>query len=204
MVEAVLLRPLPYPESDKLILLREKMPIFDSGSVAYPNYLDWRAMQRSFTDLALYRPDSMNLSGRGEESSPERIRGGVMTWNMMRIVGLKPILGRDFTEAEDVPGGPKVALISEGLWKRRFGSSKKVLGQQLMVDAVPRMIVGVLPNEMRAMRAADVYIPLGDLRAEKNILQRDNHPGFLRPGSAQAGRNPEAGAGRSRKSSRAN
>ena len=142
VVEAVLLRPLPYPEPDKLILLREKMQLFDSGSVSYPNYLDWRAMQRSFTDLALYRPDSMNLSSRGEESSPERIRGGVMSWNMMRIVGLKPILGRDFTEAEDVPGGPKVALISEGLWKRRFGSSKKVLGQQLTVDAVPRMIVG--------------------------------------------------------------
>ena len=107
------------------------MPIFDSGSVSYPNYLDWRAMQRSFTDLALYRPDSMNLSSRGEETPPERIHGGAMSWNMMRIVGLKPILGRDFTEAEDVPGGPKVALISEGLWKRRFGSSKKVLGQQL-------------------------------------------------------------------------
>ena len=96
----------------------------------------------------------------------------------MRIVGLKPILGRDFTEAEDVPGGPKVALISEGLWKSRFGSSPKVLGQQLMVDAVPREIVGVLPNEMRVMRKAQVYLPLGDLRADKNILQRDNHPGF--------------------------
>ena len=131
MVDAVLLRPLPYPESDSLILLREKMPIFDSGSVSYPNYLDWRATQRSFTDLAL-------LSARFDEpleprrrTPPERIGGGVMSWNMMRIVGLKPILGRDFTEAEDVPGGPKVALISEGLWKRRFGASKKVIGQQL-------------------------------------------------------------------------
>ena len=74
VVEAVLLRPLPYPQPDKLILLREKMQLFDSGSVSYPNYLDWHGMQRSFTDLALYRPDSMNLSSRGEESSPERIR----------------------------------------------------------------------------------------------------------------------------------
>ena len=156
---------------------------------AYPNYLDWRAMQRSFTDLALYRPDSMNLSSRGEESSPERIRGGAMSWNMMRIVGLKPILGRDFIEAEDVPGGPKVALISEGLWKRRFGSSKKVLGQQLVVDAVPREIVGVLPNEMRVMRATDVYVPLGDLRADKNVLQRDNHPGFSALGRLKPGVN---------------
>ena len=187
VVEAVLLRPLPYPDSEKLVLLRERMQLFESGSVAYPNYLDWRAMQRSFTDLALYRSESMNLSSRGEESSPERIRGGVMTWNTMRIVGLRPILGRDFTEAEDGPGGPKVALISEGLWKRRFGKSPKVLGQQLTVDAVPRTIVGILPEEMQVMPRTEVYIPLGDLRAEKNVLERDNHPGFsslgrLRPG----------------------
>jgi putative ABC transport system permease protein len=187
VVDAVLLRPLPYPEPDKLILLREKMPIFDSGSVSYPNYLDWRAMQRSFTDLALYRRESMNLSSRGEETAPERIQGGVMSWNMMRIVGLKPILGRDFTEAEDVPGGPKVALISEGLWQRRFGGSKKVLGQQLIVDAVSRTIVGVLPNEMRVMRTTEVYLPLGELRADKNVLQRDNHPGFSALGRLKSG-----------------
>lgn len=187
VVNAVLLRPLPYPEPDNLILLRERMPIFESGSVSYPNYLDWRAMQRSFTDLALYRRDSMNLSNRDQVSAPERILGGVMTGNMMKIVGLKPLLGRDFTEAEDVPGGAKVALISEGLWQRHFGKSPKVLGQQLIVDAVPRTIVGVLPNEMRVFRTSDVYIPLGEMRADKGILQRDNHPGFsvlgrLKPG----------------------
>jgi putative ABC transport system permease protein len=187
VVDAVLLRPLPYPEPDRLVLLRERMPIADSGSVSYPNYLDWRAAQHSFTDLALYRSDSMNLSSRGAETPPERIDGAVMTWNTMRIVGLKPILGRDFTEAEDVSGGPKVALISEGLWKRRFGRSPKVIGQQLMVDAIPREIVGVLPNEMRVIRSAQVYLPLGDLRADKNVVQRDNHPGFsvlgrLKPG----------------------
>ena len=75
VVDAVLLRPLPYPEPDRLVLLRERMPIGDFGSVSYPNYLDWRAAQRSFTDLALYRPDSMNLSSRGAETPPERIDG---------------------------------------------------------------------------------------------------------------------------------
>ncbi len=187
VVNAVLLRPLPYPDPDQLILLRERMPTFESNAVSYPNYLDWRAMQRSFTDLALFRRDSMNLSSRDETTPPERIVGGVMTWNMMRIVGLKPVIGRDFTEAEDAPGGPKVALISEGLWKRRFGKSPKALGQQLVVDAVPRMIVGVLPKEMRVLRTSDVYIPLGEMRTDKNVLQRDNHPGFsvlgrLKPG----------------------
>ncbi len=178
VVNAVLLRPLPYPEPDKLIQMRERMPIFESGSVSFPNYVDWRARQRSFSDLALYRRDSMNLSSRGEETPPERISGGAMTWNMMRIVGLKPIIGRDFTEKEDVAGGPRIALISERLWKKRFAGSPKVLGQQLIVDTVPREIVGVLPDAMQVMRTSDVYVPLGDLRAEEGILQRDNHPGF--------------------------
>ena len=76
IINAVLLRPLPYPEPDNLLLLRERMPQFETGAVSYPNYLDWRAMQRSLTDLALFRRQSMNLSSQGEESPPERIVGG--------------------------------------------------------------------------------------------------------------------------------
>ena len=187
VVDAVLLRPLPYPEPEKLILLRERMQIFESGSVSYPNYLDWRASQHVFTDLALYRRESMNLSSSDQSSPPERIAGGVMTFNMMKVVGLKPILGRDFTEADDVPNGPKVALISEALWRRHFGRSKNVVGQQLILDAVPREVIGVLPDQMRVLRNAEVFLPLGNLRAEKGVLERDNHPGFsvlgrLKPG----------------------
>jgi len=73
IVNAVLLRPLPYPEPDNLLLLSERMPRYESGAVSYPNYLDWQAMQRSCTDLALFRRQSMNLSSHGEESPPERI-----------------------------------------------------------------------------------------------------------------------------------
>jgi putative ABC transport system permease protein len=187
VVDAVLLRPLPYPAPDKLILLRERMQIFESGSVSYPNYLDWRAAQHTFTDLALYRRDSMNLSSRDQSSPPERIAGGVMSYNMMQVVGLKPILGRDFCETDDVPNGPRVALISEGLWRRHFGGAKSVLGQQLIIDAIPREIIGVLPEQMRVLRKAEVYLPLGNLRAEKNVLQRDNHPGFSALGRLKPG-----------------
>lgn len=178
VVDSVLLRPLPYPEPDKLILLRERMQMFESGSVSYPNYLDWRAAQHVFTDLALYRRESMNLSSRDQSSPPERIAAGVMSYNMMQVVGLKPIIGRDFCEAEDVPNAPKVALISEGLWRRHFGGAKNVLDQQVIVDAIPRQIIGVLPDQMRVMRKAEVYLPLGNLRADKGVLLRDNHPGF--------------------------
>jgi putative ABC transport system permease protein len=187
VVDAVLLRPLPYPEPEKLILLRERMQFFDSGSVSYPNYIDWRASQHVFTDIAIYRRDSMNLSSRDQSTPPERIGGGVISFNMMKVVGLKPILGRDFMESDDVPNGPKVALISEGLWRRHFGASKNILGQQLIIDAIPREIIGVLPKEMRVVRKAEVFVPLGNLRVEKGVLQRDNHPGFSAIGRLKPG-----------------
>lgn len=187
VVNAVLLRPLPYPQPDRLVLLRERMPIFDSGSVSYPNYLDWRAAQRSFTDLALYRRDSVNLSNPGAAIPPERLNAGIMTWNTNRILGLKPILGRDFTQADDVPGGPKVVMIGQTLWQHRFGGSRKVIGQRLMIDTVSREIIGVLPNEMQLMRTAQVFVPFGDMRKDKSVLMRDNHPGFSALGRLKDG-----------------
>ncbi|MCA1658890.1 MAG: ABC transporter permease, partial [Verrucomicrobiaceae bacterium] len=170
VVNAVLLRPLPYPDSDKLVLIREKTSTFELGSVSYPNYLDWREGQRSLTDIALLRREGVNLSANTSDAEPERIAAARVTWNFLKIVGLPPRLGRDFTEADDVPGASKVALITDGLWKRRFGSSPSVLGQQVTVDGVPREIIGVLPEQLRLPRLAEIYLPLDDLRKQDNIL----------------------------------
>src|SRR5882672_7338711 len=93
----------------------------------------WRAAQRGFTDLALFRRDRANLSGRMGEANPERIGAARVTWNFFGILGLPPTLGRDFAEADDLPGSGKVVLITHGLWQRRFGGSRDVLGQQLMI-----------------------------------------------------------------------
>src|SRR5438270_2534614 len=100
---------------------------------------------------------------------------------------MAPQLGRDFTEADDVPKGGKVALISDKMWRRRFGASREVLGQQIKVDGVSYEIIGVLPVAVRLPRLAEIYVPLGDVRAEPVVLLRDNHPGFgtvgrLKPG----------------------
>ena len=90
VIEAVLLRPLPYPHSEQLVLLRERiLRLFESGSVSYPNYLDWRAAQRSFTDLALYRHESINLSSQAEDTPPERVHGGYVTWNFSELSGCR-------------------------------------------------------------------------------------------------------------------
>jgi putative ABC transport system permease protein len=178
VVNAVLLRPLPYPEPDRLVLIRERTNIFDSGSVSLPNYLDWRASQRGFTDLALFRRGDANLSGASSDVEAERVGSARVTYNFLSVLGAPVKMGRDFRESDDVPHCKKVALISDGLWKRRFGGSRNVIGQSIMLDGVQREIIGVLPANVQFPRKAQVCIPLEDLRADKDYLNRGNHPGF--------------------------
>src|SRR5213078_1960272 len=104
VVDAVLLRPLPYPQSDKLIVLRERTNTFESGSVSYLNYLDWRAGQHSFTDIALVRREAFNFATIGGDASPDRVNGARITFNYLAILGTKPLIGRDLTETDDQPG----------------------------------------------------------------------------------------------------
>jgi putative ABC transport system permease protein len=178
VVNAVLLRPLPYPQPERLVLIRERAKIFESGSVSLPNYLDWRAAQRGFTDLALIRREDANLSGTSGDVEAERVGSARVTYNFLSVLGVPPELGRDFRESDDVPHCKKVALISDGLWKRRFGGSRGVIGQYITLDGTQREIIGVLRPNVKLLRAAQVYIPLEDLRAEKDYLNRGNHPGF--------------------------
>jgi len=178
VVNAVLLRPLPYPQPDRLVLIRERTNIFDSGSVSLPNYLDWRASQRGFTDLALFRRGDANLSGATSDVEAERVGSARVSYNFLSVLGVPPELGRDFRESDDVPHCKKVALISDGLWKRRFGGSRGVLGQSIMLDGVQREIIGVLPANVQLPRKVQVFITLEDLRADKDYLDRGSHPGF--------------------------
>jgi putative ABC transport system permease protein len=178
IVNSVLLRPLPYPEPDRLVLVRERTNIFESGSVSLPNYLDWRAAQRGFADLALMRRDNANLSGVSSDVEAERVVCARVTYNFISVLGVPPELGRDFRESDDVPHCKKVALISDALWKRRFGGSRDVIGRNITLDSVQREIIGVLRPNIKVPRAAQVYIPLEDLRSDKDYVNRGNHPGF--------------------------
>jgi putative ABC transport system permease protein len=187
VVNAVLLRPLPYPEAEKLVVVRERSSIFERGSVGYMNWLDWHVGQRSFTDLVLTRRENFNFSLTTGGGTPERIRGVRASSGLLSVLGLKPKIGRDLTTAEDVAGGPNVVLISENLWHRRFGGSSDVLGQRVMIDGVEREIVGVYPSTVQFGRSPDVLVPLGEIAKETWMLNRDNHQGFwglgrLKPG----------------------
>src|SRR5262249_50544007 len=157
-------------------------------SVSYMNYLDWRASQKSFTDLALVRAEGVRLCATDGTSPLEAIRAGRVTANYLSILRVPPLIGRDFAESDDVPGAAKVALISERVWRKQFGASPTAIGQRLNVDGVPREIVGVVSERIRLPRDCDIFVPVADLRADHDFLSRGNHESFsclgrLRPGA---------------------
>ncbi|MFL6514432.1 MAG: ABC transporter permease [Chthoniobacterales bacterium] len=187
VVNSVLLRPLPYPDPDRLILVRERSHLFQWGAVGYMNWLDWHRGQRSFTDLALVRRGGYNFSINSEAGAPERIRGLRASSGFLSVMGLKPRLGRDFAPLEDVSGAPNVALISEHLWRHRFGGSESVLGKHALIDGVGREIVGVFSSNLQFGRYPDVILPLGEIVTEPDMLTRDNHQGFAAMGRLKPG-----------------
>jgi putative ABC transport system permease protein len=190
VVNAVLLRPLPYPHSAQLVLLRERLlgsSGFESGSVSYMNYLDWRAAQKSFTDLGLARTEGVSLSASDGTSPPEAARAGRITANYLSILQVPPLIGRDLADADDVPGAAKVALISERVWRKQFGALPSAIGQRLNIDGVPREIIGVVSERVRFPRNCDVFLPLADLRADHDFLSRGNHEAFSCLGRLKAG-----------------
>lgn len=185
IIDNVLLRPLPYPQADKLMVLLERDHEQVPGTASLPNYLDWRANQRSFTDLALVRGEQFNLSAPGQ--TPERTPGATVTANYLDILGVQPVLGRNFTEAEDTPGGPAVVMVSDALWRQRFGAKPEVIGTRMILDGVSREIVGVLPPTVDFPRRASVFVPLGNLRSDPTYVKREEHNGFKTLGRLKLG-----------------
>jgi predicted permease len=162
VVNGVLLNPLRFAEPDRLIALYARTPNYDRASISYPNFLDWVRENRSFYALAAYRPDDFTLSGRGE---PERVAAEMVSASFFPLLRVQPVLGRTFLPEDDQIGARPVVLISGGLWKRRFGSSKDVLGQSLTLNDVAYTIVGVIPADFHYtginFRQSDVYTPIG-------------------------------------------
>lgn len=187
VINAVLLRPLPYPEADKLIVVRERSHTFERGAVGYMNWLDWHASQKSFTDLALVRREAANFSLGSGVGSPDRLRGVRASSGFLSVMGLKPKLGRDLAASDDIAGAPNVALISEELWRRDFGGSPSVLGRRALIDGLEREIIGVFPAELQFGRNPDVLLPLSEIANEPWMRNRDNHQAFWGLGRLKSG-----------------
>jgi predicted permease len=158
VVNGVLLNPLPYSNPDQLTAIFQTSATFGQGSISYPNFLDWQKDNRSFTAVAAYRNDDFNLSGQG---ATERIQTGMVTAEFFSVLGIQPPVGRNFTIEEDKPGTAAVAIISNGLWSRKFASSPDVVGKVLSLNGEPHTIIGVLPRGFRFNRDNDIYVPIG-------------------------------------------
>jgi predicted permease len=203
VVNAVVLRPLPYPHSDRLIWIAESIPALKSEAASGGDYVDWKDQNHTLDRIAAYDTtyrDSLregapgpgsadfNLTGRG---TPARVHGAFVSASFFATLGVEPQLGRAFTEKEDQPNGPHVVVLMHSFWQQYFGSDPHVLGQTVSLDAAPYTVIGVMPASFRFPGDSDaqILLPLALNQASERlrIAQRQVRIiGRLKPGVSLA------------------
>jgi putative ABC transport system permease protein len=181
VVNASMVRPLPFADPDRLLRLWESNPTggWPQFSHSHPNFLDWRAQQTTFEGLAAFGGASFSTSS---ENSAEIVRGIAVTANFLPLLGAQPSHGRNFTADEDRPGGPLVVMLGDGYWRRRFGGSEAALGQTLQLNGRSYSIVGVLPASFQWGPNLEVVVPLAPDPQRNRGDHRISVIGRLKPG----------------------
>ena len=166
VVNAVLLRSFPYTDPERLVLVWEKKEggRTDQNSINLGNFYDWKEQNQVFSDMAAFFDRSFNLTGDGD---PEEVPGQFATPNLFSVLGTNAVLGRTFVDEDGREGQPRVIVISHGLWLRRFGGDKNIVGREIILNEVPNTIVGVMPPNFgwhirrgtQASKPADIWIP---------------------------------------------
>ena len=176
VVNGVLLRPLPYPDEDRVMGLWHEAPGIDIPQLqqAEETYVLYRERNRSFQEIGLGNEFSGSLTGEGE---PERVPAARATSSMFTVFQVPPHLGRLFTAEDDEPGGPEIAILSHGLWARRFGSDPGVVGRTIEVNRVEREIVGVMPEGFRDLYGeTQLWLPYRiDRESLREVLDDERH-----------------------------
>ena len=195
VIHAVLLSELPYPEPDRLVAISETW----GGNVSptsYPDYLDWKAAQHSFDDIAVSRRDDFNLTGDGE---PERFSGLFVTASYFRVLKVPPKLGRTFFDEEDSEAGVNPIILSEHLWRSRFAADPAIVGRKLTLNTISCEVVGVAADSLsivrnpetarnsQGARNADLYAPFGFYANRPYMHDRDERLGFYGIGRLKQG-----------------
>ncbi|HST31781.1 MAG TPA: ABC transporter permease [Chthoniobacterales bacterium] len=188
IVNSVLLRPLPYPDANRIMVVNESSGPGQDYSVSFPDYLDWQKDNTVFENLAATHKESRNLSGIPGRD-PERISGAAVTRNFFNIVGLGPEIGRIFSEDEDKAGGPPVVVISDRLWRRAFSADPSVLGRSITLHDQIYTVIGVMPPQMTSPQDSDFWMSMMRRVPNGVWMQRFIHPmiyvwGKLKPGVA--------------------
>ena len=181
VVNGVLLQPLPFKDANRLMQLARRYPDGTSGSTSIPKFTTWKQQNRVFDAVTAYdfAGPGLNLGGG---DVPEQVKGIHVTAEFFPVFGADPVLGRAFNAEEDRPGGPRLAVLSYGLWKRRYGADPALIGRPVNLNGDPYTIIGVLPENFRSYPPADIYIPL---QADPNSTNQGHFlsvAGRLKPG----------------------
>ena len=185
IVDGILLRPLPIADADRVMLAREAVDGEDM-SLSVPNYEDFRARQTSFVQFAAWRGLTANLTGIAE---PRRLNVRHVTWDLLSTLGVKLMLGRDFTEQDDRFGVDRTAIVSYAFWQRELGGTHDAIGRPINLDESPVTVIGVLPPDFTVARVEDVFLPFGTYVDPNSqmYMGRGNHFGLAAIGRLKPG-----------------
>lgn len=173
VTDFVLIRPLPFPDSDRLVTLWEKVPGDGEMELSPANYVDWKRMSKSFDGMGAYWQNSVNLVGQGD---PERLEGATVTADLLPLLGVQPLMGRVFTAAEDREGAPGTLLLSYQLWQAVFGGDAGVIGRQVNLDNQPFVVIGVMPRDFHfPSRDAELWMPARFQEHSDDFRDRNNN-----------------------------
>src|SRR5262245_9378689 len=172
VVNAVLLRSLPYRDPDRLVLVSHYRSMGEINEATGADFLDWRDQAKAFEQIVAYFTNTVDFTGSGE---PERLSAGFISADLFATLGVAPALGRAFTQAEDTYGAEPVVILSDGLWRRRFGGDPQVIGRAITLGGKSRTVVGVMPGGFRFPEESDLWLPLGlnvaqELGRQGNVL----------------------------------
>ena len=175
VVNGVLLRPLPYPDADRITMLwmDNRRQNIREDITSYPAYMDWKTQSTSYAHMSAYVPSAFSLTGAGE---PERLIGAAVTASFFDVMGITPSMGRVFGIESETPGKDGVVVLSHGLWQRRFGGVNDVLGKTISLNGRPREVIGVMPPALQWPDDAELWTPLAPVQQ-----QRDSRNSFWLP-----------------------
>ena len=182
VLNAVVIRPLPFPDANRLMFLSEYQTDSQTGtrrnfSASWPNFADYRDRLQSFDGLAASRSTTFSIV---DPENPDRVTGRQATWNFLRVLGVAPALGRDFTPEDDKQGAAGVVIIRHEYWQRQYAGASDILGKTIRLNGVPKTIVGVLPEGFAYARQADVWEPVGPALTQPSYaFDRGNHIGLM-------------------------
>ncbi|HEY6945613.1 MAG TPA: ABC transporter permease, partial [Candidatus Acidoferrum sp.] len=168
---------------NELVAVYSRTATFQESSISYPNFLDWQKDNHSFSSLSAFRSDDFNMTGVGE---PERLHAHMISAEFFPALGLQPLLGRNFQPEEDRAGAGSVAILSDGIWKRKFGSSREVLGRSITLNGKVYTVIGVAQGHITGLSPSDVFVPIGQWNdptfRDRRISMGMNSIGRLKPG----------------------